>query len=421
MDAWLLAIFAAALNFTAEVRGTADGRRFGFNDNGTYTGSLRELVTGRADVAFNQHFVMDYNSGAVLPSAAVDFDALCVVVPLVGNDGSLVDLLRSVSGGVLLVFALTAATLIAVYWLISCHAPRRPHLQDSFFFMFAVLCGAPAVPLPRVCSQRVLIGFCALYSVVATNSFQSLASTDMAAGRGASKISTLEELDRSGLRTISGSDSLRTTTFQGDNPLLRRLLPKVFLAKDDDEYKQVTSTHQVAWMNRRNSAKPADSAWYVLPECPRQYFLAFLLPQSSPFLDPLNKVLYRLQSGGVLHFLRSMSYEFLMKREAAASAKGGGVTIPLQTLRVPLLMLCAGYSAAVIAVLGEIAAHRLAKRSPTVKPSVENSTLGPELGPLEFSVCALGSAEFAVFTPQVWSCPRLHHAERHGLCELLLT
>lgn len=242
MDAWVLGIFAETLNFTPEVRGTADGRRFGYHVNGTYTGTLRELVSGSADIAFNQHFILDYNSHEVLPSVAVDFDALCVMVPRVEAATTLGQLLSSISPSVLLAFAATTSTLIAFFWLISYRAPRKPDLNDSVFFMFAVLCGAPVVPMPQVCSQRMLIGFCAIFSVVLTNSFQSLVSTTMAASHAASQLSTLKELDESGLLIFTGSDSLRVTTFQGDNALLQRLLVKVITPNNASEYERVSMT-----------------------------------------------------------------------------------------------------------------------------------------------------------------------------------
>lgn len=73
----------------------------------------------------------------------------------------------------------------------------------------------------------------------------------------------------------------------------------------------------VAWLNRRNSATDAPT-WYVLPECPRDYFVAYLVPYSSPFLEPLNRMLYRLQSTGVLDYLSRLSYTLLLKQENKA-------------------------------------------------------------------------------------------------------
>lgn len=52
MDAWVLYHFAKKFNFTPVVLSTTDGSVFGYNVNGSYTGTLKDLVrasgTGQA-------------------------------------------------------------------------------------------------------------------------------------------------------------------------------------------------------------------------------------------------------------------------------------------------------------------------------------------------------------------------------------
>ena len=50
MDAQVLDMFAAVLNFTPVVRGTADKKLYGYYKNGTYTGTLSDLVIMTASV-----------------------------------------------------------------------------------------------------------------------------------------------------------------------------------------------------------------------------------------------------------------------------------------------------------------------------------------------------------------------------------
>ncbi|XP_052131133.1 uncharacterized protein LOC127751517 [Frankliniella occidentalis] len=240
MDARILEMFALRLNFSPVVLGTTDGKTFGYNVNGNYTGTLKDLMTGHSDIAFNQHFILDYNSQDVLPSAPVDYDALCVVIPSGETHTKWAQMLQVFSLHAVLSFFLLATVLVVFFYFISEHAPRRPTLNDSIFYMYAMLCGAPVVPQPKVCSQRVLIGCCALFGVLATNSFQSQMATTLSRGRTPLQIRTLQQLDESGLLIFTGSDSLRTTTFEGDNPLLQRLLTKVITPQNTSEFFRVT-------------------------------------------------------------------------------------------------------------------------------------------------------------------------------------
>ncbi|KAK3927152.1 Glutamate receptor ionotropic, NMDA 3B, partial [Frankliniella fusca] len=359
MDAWILKLFAEKYNFRPMVFGTTDNRTFGYNVNGTYTGTVRDLVSGYSDIAFNQHFILDYNSQDVLPSGPVDYDALCVVVP----PGEVLSkwelMLQSFGYKLVLVFCVLSFMLVAFFWVLSINAPRRPTCNDSFFFMYAMLCGAPVVPQPKVCSQRMLIGCCAIFGVLATNSLQSQMVTMLSRARPPSQlIRTLKQLDESGMVIITGSDSLTTTTFQGDNPLLQRLLAKVITPYNMTEYYRMLQSGEVARLNRRNSMK-ATELDYLLPECPREYFLGYLLPQCSPFLEPLNRLLSLLHANGLLSFFKDKSYfDYHRRNLGGLWAQGDTIRVKLGDMYGPFCMLFAGHFTAFGALLGEQAVHR---------------------------------------------------------------
>ena len=52
---------------------------------------------------------------------------------------------------------------------------------------------------------------------------------------------------------------------------------------------------------------------HLMHECPRSYFLDYVLPSRSPFLDPLNKMLSQLQAAGILEYLKAASYHHLQQ------------------------------------------------------------------------------------------------------------
>lgn len=133
-------------------------------------------VHGYSDMAFNQHFVLDYNSQDVMHSFPVDFDGLCVEVPRSLSVPLWAQMVRGFDTQVMVTYVVLSYALVAFFWFLNWaplgSAGRRLPFRDSFWLVHAALCGAPAPFMPRRSSQRVFIGFCALFSVIATNAFQ---------------------------------------------------------------------------------------------------------------------------------------------------------------------------------------------------------------------------------------------------------
>lgn len=55
--------------------------RFGWEENGTFFGTIGHLVYGFADVSFNQFFVKDYMTRQLEFTASITSDKLCVLIP----------------------------------------------------------------------------------------------------------------------------------------------------------------------------------------------------------------------------------------------------------------------------------------------------------------------------------------------------
>ncbi|XP_052132129.1 uncharacterized protein LOC127751904 [Frankliniella occidentalis] len=122
----------------------------------------------------------------------------------------------------------------------------------------------------------------------------------------------------------------------------------------------MTRSGRVARLNRRNSMRTTnETTVYLLPQCPREYFLGYIMPKCSPFLHPLNRILGMLQSAGLIHHFKEKSYAGYHRRASASSwAAGESIRVKLADMVGPFCMLFTGLVAAIGALLGEQGVHR---------------------------------------------------------------
>lgn len=81
IDGFFLGNFAQQMDFTINTIHPQDDETYGFDRNNTFTGTLGDVLYGRADIAFNSRFFLYYGTEHIRTMFPVIGDKVCVVVP----------------------------------------------------------------------------------------------------------------------------------------------------------------------------------------------------------------------------------------------------------------------------------------------------------------------------------------------------
>lgn len=142
-------------------------------------------------------------------------------------------------------------------------------------------------------------------------------------------LQTLQDLDKSGLKIVTSSESLRTLFgFEHDaSPLLKSLIRKFQIFEIDNPIQRTAYKRDMCSVERYSDIniiikvavfiafqlllyrinehfqttyqRPDGSAFvHVINECPRHYFLAYIVKKGWPFLSCFNYMLIKFSEAG---------------------------------------------------------------------------------------------------------------------------
>nr|CAD7401487.1 unnamed protein product [Timema poppensis] len=168
----------------------------------------------------------------------------------------------------------------------------------------------PIIRIPRTLSQKLLIICCIFFSLIMSSVFEGRLVTTITKPDVSPDIVNLQQLDESQLMIATGSKTLDDTFRTTDrHSYLTRLSKKIkHLGKKESVMNYIAEHMDVAGIVRKSSyqyqmseyvEEDGNSPFYMIPECPRQYFLAYIVPKGSVFLPRINRYLLHLTQGGL--------------------------------------------------------------------------------------------------------------------------
>lgn len=171
-DALLMANLAAVTNFHPVVHLS---NHFGVAyPNGTFDGSLGDVLNEVVDISFNSRFVEKYGSDKVQFVFPVFSDKICVLAPSGEKIPSWTAMFRAFQIEVWL-------AIIVTNWLCLCVWLRirkillkiiKESTQGSLSLrIFSIAIAMPTV-MPRLVSERLLIGSCVMANIIIVGTFQ---------------------------------------------------------------------------------------------------------------------------------------------------------------------------------------------------------------------------------------------------------
>lgn len=255
-DGLVLGNLARIMDFTVNAIQPRDDKTYGFKENGTFTGTLRDIVEKRAEIAPNARFLVSYETMDIRFMVPILCDQVCVIIPAAKHTPKWQAIIRCFDRSFWITsFAITLITSL-IYTMVKfyhekCEMHRR---RQTFFYkdfknlivedditianvhthmVWSVMFGRTTI-LPRRTIERLIIGSCMIANVIIAGSLES-SLYKLYTENKPKNIDTLKELDESGLRITASSPTFHN--FFGNNQdnsaIFESLKGKLFLEHTD--------------------------------------------------------------------------------------------------------------------------------------------------------------------------------------------
>lgn len=192
IDGFLLGNLAEYINFTIQII-QPDNSTYGFKTNGQFTGTIADVLYGRADIAFNSRFLIHYGTDDIEYLVPILGDKMCVIMPATKKRPQWKAIFKCFD----VYFWFTFFLITAVSSIIFCvlkyfqEKQQRRVIRDSLFYKdyknvvieekitvksifyatWQVMIGMNAI-LPIGTVERLLIGSCLVANIIISGSFE---------------------------------------------------------------------------------------------------------------------------------------------------------------------------------------------------------------------------------------------------------
>lgn len=250
----------------------------------------------------------------------------------------------------------------------------RQYLQ-IFVDTWLLFLSIPVRKFTRMQNERIFITSVCLISMVFVSMYQSGLATIFVRPLYFKDINSLHQLDKSGLQIIVKYPGFLTDVFSNDSSeIFRSLRKKMKLIKTNvNAMNLVKNLHSpdIATITRRSSVQLDNSEFFIRKElhiidkeCPKKYFLAYMVPVHSFYLEKVNEILFDIQRYGfIMKWIDDIKfYTNLINRKKIEVEISAAKVLSLDDLKFPFLVLTGGNSLGVFAFALEFAAGFVKRR-----------------------------------------------------------
>ena len=228
---------------------------------------------------------------------------------------------------------------------------------DSWLYFLSI----PVRRFTRVQNERLLIGAVCLTSLIFVNLYQSGMSTVYVEPIYYKDINSLKQLDSSGIEINVKYPGYMTDVFPNDSTgTIRNLHNKMHL-KENEKFAMdmVNNSKNIASITRKSTAKLDNSIYFIrkdlhlVAECPRNYFLAYMVPVHSPYLERINEILFDIHRFGfIIKWINDLNFQETLRLMKSFHREKSKV-LSLDDLRFAFILCIFGNSLGVLILLIE--------------------------------------------------------------------
>lgn len=179
IDGFILGNLARFLNFTLRISDSADGQEYGWKmSNGTYTGTIGDVIAQRADISFNGRFLKDYGSDEIEFTYPINNDEFCVLVPKASKIPTWMNIFQGLSMTVWELCLLTVLLGGIIWWLMTIlkRDDGKPPSYNKNCCWFTtetfLMISSQPIALPKLGPERIFVASCLLFNIIVAGTFQ---------------------------------------------------------------------------------------------------------------------------------------------------------------------------------------------------------------------------------------------------------
>lgn len=231
---------------------------------------------------------------------------------------------------------------------------------DSWMLFLSV----PMRRLTRAQYERLFVTTVCLVSLIFMNIYQSGLATVFVRPIYFKDIDTLKKLDDSGKEIHVKYAGYMTDVFPNDtSDTFRNLRNKMRLidtnmaAMDLIKYgDNVATITRRSTMQLDNFLYFAQKELHLIDECPKKYFVAYMVPANSVLLKRINEILFDIHRYGfILKWIEDFNNFYFLKHLKNLTHEGGHVKVlTVKDLRFPFIILAAGNLVGILFLVAEL-------------------------------------------------------------------
>jgi hypothetical protein len=361
--------------------GPQDNKEFGFmfQNNGTFTGTIGDILYDRADISLNSRFVKLYGTDDIEFTLPVGVDSLCVIVPKAKRLPQWLAFFRVFNLHVRFALVCMYVGCSIIYHMLQMihshfkHVDKDVRLFDTFIEMLPPFLSLPLIRMPLSLHQKMFVMTCLVFGIIIASIFQGRLVTVLSKPDYYPDIHTLEELDASGLLIGTGSPNLINDTFSTEeSSFMKHLRDKVTYYNSSQSIMSYTAKHHnVSALNRLSSAiygldlfHGSDGTFllHIVEEYPRTYSLAYIVPKGSPFLLRINNIIAQFVESGIIDkWNEDTRFNITSSQRREYSSHDSLKVFSLEDLQFPFLILVCGLFGSAITFFVELTAKYVAR------------------------------------------------------------
>ena len=318
VDGNVLDVTAKLMNFKPVIRRPKDNIKFGFRTKeGIFVGSVGDIVYGRSDIAFNSHFIKDYEDAPIqFVVPPVMYDCIVILVPksqLIPGWMDLFECFQLADLFFLLTFYVTAVAFGTFFKRCLGTEISICEISRTAVFILKMFLTVPIVNTRKLTSfaERIFASSCLLVGVLVVTAIQVTLVTEISSPNYYPDINTLEQLADSGLPIATSYQGLLDTFSGSDSPTMMRLAANVRFARHsletrrriayERDYAAIASLSNVPHFLAQYVGPFDNPLLHAVQETPRGYFMSYVMPKHSPYVRRINFITSTLIESGFIN------------------------------------------------------------------------------------------------------------------------
>lgn len=227
------------------------------------------------------------------------------------------------------------------------------------------------------CSERIIVLATVFFSFVLASSFQGSMIKFLTYEITEQDMSKIEELAVSRLNIMSASLNLKELFETDENPVMIKLLAKFSWTENKDILGEIATKKNAAAIGRKSDIEAKITTSYVkgnhillhiMEECPRSYYIAYLVPKKSPYITVFNDLINYYVEAGITKSWFIHSKPFRPLSDYHASVKQSHIVFTIENVIFTFVILIFGLGLSGLVFLTEFIVYRYRKKfSITIK------------------------------------------------------